>query len=62
MNWLKALAAGFFEALFGWGQRQAEKPKEAKDAQTPDKVKSDWNDYVADRLRHKPDGGDRQPK
>ena len=53
MKWLSAIVRGFFEALFGWGQSQREKPGTTEDAKTPQTVRSDWNDYIAGRLRDK---------
>lgn len=35
MNALRSLIAGLFDALFGWAQSQAEKPKPIEDAATP---------------------------
>ena len=35
MKGLGELVYGFFKALFGWGQEQAEKPKPIEDAATP---------------------------
>jgi hypothetical protein len=61
-NWLRVFIAAVLDALLGWGQKQAEKPRTADDAQTPDNVKRDWNRYTAERLRNKPDGVPRQPK
>jgi hypothetical protein len=58
MSWLRAIVAGVLDALFGWGQRQREKPKPLEDAQTPADIKRRWDAYVADRLRDKPDGRD----
>lgn len=56
---LKAFFTGLFTALFGWLQKQAEKPKTLTDAQTPENIRRDWNDYVSDQLRDKPDSSDR---
>lgn len=38
MNWLKAIVEGLFNALFKWGQDQAEKPKTTQDANTPPEI------------------------
>lgn len=62
MNFLATFLAKLFRELLGWGQEQAEKPKEAQDAKTPKDIKDRWNRNVADRLRDKPDGVPRQPE
>jgi hypothetical protein len=62
VNWLRALIGGLLDSLFSWGQKQAEKPGTAQDANTPENIKRGWNNYVARELRDKPDGADRQPK
>lgn len=59
MTWLAAIVKGLAEALFGWGQKQAEKPKQTTDAKTPDSIKRGWRDYVNDKLRNPDGGGDR---
>ncbi len=56
MKILGTILKAFFSALFELFQRNAEQPKVAQDAQTPDSVKRDWNSYTADQLRDKPDG------
>lgn len=56
MNWLRSVVAGLFDAIFSWGQKQAEKPKTIEDAETPEQVKADWSDAVARRLRDRQDG------
>lgn len=53
MNWLKAIVHGLFSALFDWGQKQAEKPGETRDANTPPEVKRRIDDDIARRLRDK---------
>jgi hypothetical protein len=57
MSWLAAIAKGILDALLNWGQKQAEKPKTTEDAKTPENVRSDWNRYIADKLRDKNSSG-----
>jgi hypothetical protein len=52
-GWLKAILSALFEALFSWGQKQAEKPPEIRDANTPENIKRGWNGFLSDRLRDK---------
>jgi hypothetical protein len=56
MNWLRSVVAGLFDAIFSWGQKQAEKPKTIEDAETPEQVKTDFRNTIADRLRNRADG------
>jgi hypothetical protein len=51
MNWLRAIVEGFSNAIFKWGQGQAEKPKVTKDANTPKAVRDELNSSVADWMR-----------
>ena len=46
MKWLAAITKGFFEALFGWGQGQAEKAPTTKDANTPEEVKTEMRKSI----------------
>ena len=53
MNWLATLLAKLFGEVLNWGQRQAEKPGEMKDAKTPEDVKRRIDDDLARRMRDK---------
>jgi len=52
MNFLAELLAKMFRELLGWGQAQAEKPAETKNANTPKDVRDELNGAVADFVRH----------
>jgi hypothetical protein len=60
MTWLYALAKGLLEALFGWGQKQAEKPTTTQNANTPPDIKHNWDRYIAEQLRLRDQNGDRR--
>ncbi len=51
MSLLKSFVAGFFEALFWWGQKQADKPKVTIDANTPKEVRDTLSQSAADWMR-----------
>lgn len=53
MNWLATLLAKMFREVLDWGQKNAEKPGEMKDAETPKDIKRRIDDDVARRLRDK---------
>jgi hypothetical protein len=55
VNWLSALVKGILDAVFGWGQKQAEKPKVTEDANTPKEVRDTLNKSVDDWMRDKDD-------
>jgi hypothetical protein len=56
MRWLRAAIAGFFDALFNWGQGQREKPGTATDANTPKPVADELararDDWMRDKDRN----------
>jgi hypothetical protein len=55
-EWLAQIVKGFFSALFGWGQDQAEKPKTTRDANTPKDVRDSLSGSVSDWMRDKDNG------
>lgn len=56
-GWLQAIFSALFGSLFSWGQKQAEKPPEIKDANTPENIKRGWNKFLSDKLRDKDNNG-----
>ena len=60
-GWLKAICAALFETLLNYFWPKIEQPKTIEDEKTPENIKHDWNEYVADQLRDK-NGGPGQPK
>ncbi len=59
MTWLSAIIKGLFSAFLSWWQRQAEKPQETQNANTPKAIRSQWNDYITGKLRDKEGRSDR---
>ena len=53
MNWLAAIVQGFMSALFGWGQKQAEKPATIKPAETPPAKLKEFQDRIEQMKREK---------
>lgn len=56
MSALGDFVYGFFKALFGWGQTQAEKPKVITDANTPKSVRDKYDAARDEWLRNKKRG------
>lgn len=57
MKALGEVVRGFFDALFNWGQKQAEKPKTQEDANTPKDLRDKLNQSVDDFMRDKDGDG-----
>jgi hypothetical protein len=55
-GWLQAICSALFETLAGMIWKKVEQPKTLTDEKTPDGIKRDWNNTVADELRDKNGG------
>jgi hypothetical protein len=56
-SWLKPILSALFNALFSWGQKQAEKPPTMQDANTPKNTKRGWDGFLDSWLRDQDSNG-----
>jgi hypothetical protein len=49
-------------AILDFVDKKSGKPNTIQDANTPTFIRSRWTDYIRNRMRDRPSGGDRQPK